>query len=125
MEPKWKTLAAEKRLRLAGSIPREWFASSIPPPQQLDVTAFPRQCGILSDREWEITEVTDVDLLLSKLSTAQWSAVEVTTAFCKRAVIAHQTVSASMNLDATSHTTTDELSVGSVLRQGFDAGCRA
>ncbi|KAI0730356.1 general amidase [Fomitopsis betulina] len=90
MQQNWKTLAAEKRQRLAGAIPKEWLASSIPPPQQLDVTAFPGQCSILSDREREITDVSDVDFLLEKVATAEWSAVEVTTAFCKRAVIAHQ-----------------------------------
>ncbi|KAI0730357.1 general amidase [Fomitopsis betulina] len=89
MEPKWYILAAEKRQRLAGAIPKEWLASSIPP-QQLDVTAFPGQCGILSDKEREITDVSDVDVLLKKVATAEWSAVEVTTAFCKRAVVAHQ-----------------------------------
>lgn len=94
MEPKWYILAAEKRQRLAGAIPKEWLASSIPP-QQLDVTAFPGQCGILSDKEREITDVSDVDVLLKKVATAEWSAVEVTTAFCKRAVVAHQAVSTS------------------------------
>ena len=126
MEQKWKILAAEKRQRLAGAIPREWLASIPSPPlQQPDVTAFPRQCGVLSDKEEEITEVTDVDYLLRKLAQAQWSAVEVTTAFCKRAVIAHQTVSAFPSLVVTSHTRTDELPIRSFLRQSFDASRRA
>ncbi|KZT66402.1 amidase [Daedalea quercina L-15889] len=90
MTEKWKSLAAEKRQRLAGAIPREWTSASIPPPEQLDVTGFPKQSGSLSSRELEITDVADVDLLLRKLATAEWSAVEVTTAFCKRAAAAHQ-----------------------------------
>ncbi|EPT04504.1 hypothetical protein FOMPIDRAFT_1113035 [Fomitopsis schrenkii] len=90
MEQKWKTLVAEKTQRLAGAIPKEWLASSIPPPQQPNVTVFPEHCGILSVKEREITGVPDVDFLLQKVATAEWSAVEVTTAFCKRAAVAHQ-----------------------------------
>ncbi|KAH9839323.1 general amidase [Rhodofomes roseus] len=90
MEPKWKSLAAEKRQRLADAIPKEWVPSSIPGPQELDVTAFPKQSRTLSGKEVKITEVTDVNALLKKLAMAEWSAVEVTTAFYKRAIIAHQ-----------------------------------
>ncbi|KAH9935666.1 general amidase [Fomitopsis serialis] len=89
---KVESLAVEKRQRLADAIPKEWVPSSTPAPHRLDVTGLPRESGILSDREIEITEVTDVDTLLRRLATAEWSAVEVTTAFYKRAVIAHQAV---------------------------------
>lgn len=111
MEQKWKTLVAEKTQRLAGAIPKEWLASSIPPPQQPNVTVFPEHCGILSVKEREITGVPDVDFLLQKVATAEWSAVEVTTAFCKRAAVAHQAVSiSSFNLHQLTHET-DELLV--------------
>ena len=52
----------------------------------------PEQCGLLTARELEITNTTDVDVLLNKLPTSAWSSVEVTTAFYKRAIIAHQLV---------------------------------
>jgi amidase len=36
----------------------------------------------------------DVEVLLKKLSSAEWSAVEVTTAYYKRAIVAQQLASA-------------------------------
>jgi len=42
--------------------------------------------------ELEITEIDDVSALLDKLAKGEWSSVEVTTAFYKRAIIAHQLV---------------------------------
>lgn len=82
-------LAAEKKVRQAASIPKEWL---IAPPSNdvLDVTDIPAKCGLLSARDLEITEVSSVADLLTKIATGTWSSVEVTTAFCKRAVIAHQ-----------------------------------
>lgn len=45
---------------------------------------------MLSQRELEITETDDVSVILKNLSTGKWSAVEVTTAFSERAIVAHQ-----------------------------------
>ncbi|KAK2460815.1 hypothetical protein APHAL10511_007285 [Amanita phalloides] len=85
----WKQLAEEKRRRRDSLIPKEWILKSPPPADQLDVTNIPEQSGILTEREVEITNA-NVDDLLSKLAVKTWSAVEVATAFAKRAVIAHQ-----------------------------------
>lgn len=52
----------------------------------------PAKCGLLTARELEITETVDVDVILRKLSAAEWSSVEVTTAFLKRATVAQQLV---------------------------------
>jgi len=88
----WKALCADKRSRQLAQIPKEWLlpASKLPPAEQLDVSAVPRECGLLTARELEITETDDVDVLLAKLASADWSAVEVVTAFYKRAIVAHQ-----------------------------------
>ncbi|KAI0068345.1 amidase signature enzyme [Artomyces pyxidatus] len=89
MSVKWQDLVADKKKRQAESIPKEWIIT--PPAEDVyDVVRFPAQTGLLSARELEITEVTDVDFLLQKLASAEWSAVEVTTAFSKRAIIAQQ-----------------------------------
>ena len=87
----WQDLAADKRKRLAAKIPSDWL---IPAPSEdvLDVTKVPLECGLLSPREIEITETTDVELLLKRLASSEWSSVEVTTAFAKRVIIAQQTV---------------------------------
>lgn len=94
MSSSWQEIVADKKARQLASIPKEWILSgaSIPPPDQLDVSGFPEACGLLSPREIDITNSL-VDILLPKLASGEWSAVEVTTAFSKRAVIAHQLVS--------------------------------
>ncbi|KAF8264302.1 general amidase [Lactarius quietus] len=89
MPTTWQELVAEKKARQAACIPKEWLI--VPPSDDiLDVTDIPAKCGLLSARDLEITEVSSVTILLSKIATGAWTSVEVTTAFCKRAVIAHQ-----------------------------------
>ncbi|KAK7215767.1 hypothetical protein V2G26_003770 [Clonostachys chloroleuca] len=66
-------------------LPRELIES---PPT--DVSGIPASCGILSKDEIEITENYDAVGLVSALAKQQYTAVAVTTAFCKRAIIAHQ-----------------------------------
>ena len=91
MSISWQEIVAEKKARQAASIPSEWL---IPPPADdvLDVTDVPVKCGLLSARELEITTISDVTVLLHKLATGEWSSVDVTTAFSKRAIVAHQVV---------------------------------
>ena len=87
----WKELVAEKKGRQAATIPKEWILTNLPPKDKLSVIDFPEKSGLLTARDIEITN-TEVDELLSKLAKGIWSAVDVTTAFSKRAVIAHQLV---------------------------------
>ncbi|KAF9229322.1 general amidase [Gyrodon lividus] len=88
--PSWFDLAADKKQRQQKAIPRDWLVKT-PPETTLDVTDFPETCGIMTTQEIEITN-TDVSVLLRKLANAEWSAVAVTTAFYKRAIIAQQLV---------------------------------
>ena len=91
-EPEWKPIAEAKRASLAELIPPAWRLPDgvLPPADALrDVTAFPNQ--FLSPREVEITE-RDATTLLGLLAKGEYTAVEVTNAFCHRAAIAHQTV---------------------------------
>ncbi|KAI0033148.1 general amidase [Vararia minispora EC-137] len=89
--PTWQELVADKRARQADETPKDWLI--VPPPtDRLNVVDFPRECGLLSPKEIEITETSDVDVLLRNLASGVLSSVEVTTAFYKRAIIAHQTV---------------------------------
>jgi len=86
----WTDVVADKKRRQIESIPKEWLVSeSVPSDEVLDVTKYPEECGLLSPEEIKIT-TTGVDDLLKKLATSEWSSVEVTTAFYKRAIIAHQ-----------------------------------
>lgn len=85
----WEDTAADKRDRIAKSIPSEWRidTSSLSD----NVMGVPAECGILSAEELEITESSAVDLV-AKLAKGELKSVTVTTAFCKRAAIAHQVV---------------------------------
>jgi amidase len=91
MPTTWQELAAEKKRRQTASIPQGWLITP-PTDDVLDVTDVPSSCGLLSTREQQITEVDKLSVLLNRLATGEWSSVEVTTAFCKRAVIAQQVV---------------------------------
>ncbi|KAF4998732.1 hypothetical protein FGRMN_3058 [Fusarium graminum] len=55
-----------------------------------DVTGIPRSCGILSKRELDITENYDATSLAAAIASRKFTSVAVVTAFCKRAMIAHQ-----------------------------------
>lgn len=90
----WKNLAAEKRARQVATIPKEWILQSLPHKEILNVIDFPEKCGLLTYREIEITN-SEANVLLEKLAKGVWSAVDVTIAFAKRAVIAHQLVRGS------------------------------
>ncbi|KAG5727449.1 Acetamidase [Termitomyces sp. T112] len=89
MTENWQHLAASKKARQQASIPKEWILKNIPSQHELNVLTFPESCGLLTPQEVEITN-THVDVLLDKLASAEWSSVAVTTAFGKRAIIAHQ-----------------------------------
>lgn len=88
----WEHRGTAKRAELAAALPKDLVLSSLPSADVRNVTAIPTSCGLLSARELDITGAT-VSGLLADLASAKYSAVEVTTAFIKRAVIAQQLVS--------------------------------
>ncbi|KAJ7175978.1 general amidase [Mycena filopes] len=85
----WQERCAQRKRAQTQSIPPDWLIEALPK-SQLNVMDVPRQCGLLSALELEITETVDVQILLDKLRAAEWSSVQVTTAFYKRAIIAQQ-----------------------------------
>ncbi|KAG6873896.1 hypothetical protein C0995_009675 [Termitomyces sp. Mi166 len=89
MSRNWQYLAASKKSRQQASIPKEWILMDLPSSNESNVLTFPDACGLLTPQEVEITN-THVDMLLKKLASAEWTSVAVTTAFGKRAIIAHQ-----------------------------------
>ncbi|KAL6233723.1 hypothetical protein BDW75DRAFT_251869 [Aspergillus navahoensis] len=89
----WQQKAQRKREELASKIPQEWRLSSdlVKKAEELDnILDIPRQSGILTEREIEITESSDATALISRLKDGELSAYEVAVAFCKRAAIAQQ-----------------------------------
>ena len=91
MSEDWKTLCAARKQRQLDAIPPQWRIDP-PPEERRNVLHVPLACGILTAREAQITETVNVETLLAKLHSAEWSSVEVTTAFYKRALIAQQLV---------------------------------
>jgi amidase len=88
----WENRARAKRTSLYSAIPREWRLT----PAQLssvesfrNVTPVPRT--FLADTEITITESKPLELL-ANIHSGTWSAELVMSAFCHRAVIAHQLV---------------------------------
>lgn len=97
-EPPWKRRCLEKRARREAHLPPAWClnAASLPASHQLDVSTVPLRSGKLTARELEITGIDEADMLLARLSDATFSAIEVATAFCKRATLAQQLVRISL-----------------------------
>lgn len=88
----WTTAATTKRDAILNSIPQEWRIAKIPSAsEQKDVTGEYVQ-QFLDKKEIEITETDAVDIA-NKVAAGEWSAVDVTKAFCHRAALAHQLVS--------------------------------
>ncbi|THY92519.1 glutamyl-tRNA amidotransferas-like protein subunit A [Aureobasidium pullulans] len=89
----WKEIAAAKNQRINDSIPKEWRidTSSLPD----NVMEIPATSGILSKTELDITNSSATDLV-AKLAAGKLKAVDVTTAFCKRAAISHQVTNCAL-----------------------------
>ena len=92
MAPDWRQIASEKRDSVLALIPEEWRVPAPPSAEeQRDVTGkFIQQ--YLDPKEIEITE-SEATAIVEKTSNGQWTAVEVTKAFCHRSAVAHQLVS--------------------------------
>jgi amidase len=89
--PSWEEIAAAKRESILESIPRKWHIPQIPSrEEQKDVTG-PYIHKFLDKAEIAITE-TDVIGIANNISSGNWTATEVTKAFCHRASLAHQFV---------------------------------
>jgi len=89
----WEKQAQVARDVLEKSIQKQWLlpADKLPSPDRLNVIHVPRECGLLSHEELQMTE-TDATGLVEKMSDGSWTAEAVLTAFLKRATIGHQLV---------------------------------
>ncbi|KAL0959790.1 hypothetical protein HGRIS_011476 [Hohenbuehelia grisea] len=85
----WQDRCARRKQAQVDSIPKDWLIT-LPSEDKGNVLDVPITCGLLTPREIEITETVDVIAILSKLKSGDWSSVETTRAFYKRAIIAHQ-----------------------------------
>lgn len=92
MATEWQHIAQQKRESIMSLLPPEWRLPE-PLPDATDLpnaTNYPR--SFLTQREIAITETHTAQQLVQLLADRTYSAVEVTSAFCHRATIAHQLV---------------------------------
>ena len=82
----WQEIAVEKRSRIDASIPQEWRI--LASPTEDSVIGYPKTSDILSAEELRLTESSATDLI-TKMAAGQLTSVTVTTAFLKRAALAH------------------------------------
>lgn len=87
----WETAAREAREGIERAIPSKWRLQEGQKEGLKDFTQVPVTCGLLSEKDIEITEL-DASSLTRKLASGELSATSVTEAFCGRAAIAHQLV---------------------------------
>ncbi|KEF54493.1 amidase [Exophiala aquamarina CBS 119918] len=91
----WKSLVAQKRAQVDEQLPQEWrlpaeILNTVSASANINVLNIPRECGILTAKEIDITEKHDAVALVEQMANKRLTASEVTLAFCKRAAIAHQ-----------------------------------
>ncbi|KAH7075399.1 acetamidase [Paraphoma chrysanthemicola] len=82
----WQSRAADKRSRIASSIPSEWNIPSTIPDDKATFD-YPSTSGVLSAQELELTGLSATELV-QKLSKGEVKSVDITLAFCKRAAVA-------------------------------------
>lgn len=90
----WQEIVASKRKALYGLIPEDWL---LPSEVLTRAENTPKLVGsfiesLLDQGTKEITALDPVDIV-ARIRDGTFTAVEVTTAFCKRAAYAHQLVS--------------------------------
>lgn len=97
-EPAYLAIAQRKQAQLNAGIPAEWrlpanlVAGILSPAesitnvkqyQRVNVMDIPRKCGLLTRKELEFTENSDVRGLLTQMADGKLSAEEVAKGFCK------------------------------------------
>lgn len=87
----WEKIHDAKKAEQDARIPAEWKLQELPSDTVRDLRPYAKKSGILSEKELGITE-EDATSLMDKLADGIYSAVEVVTAYCKRAAVAHQLV---------------------------------
>lgn len=95
--PDWDQLIKEKRAHRDSLIPKEWrlpehILKQVSPEAPLSAFALLEEANVLTKEEKDLTENYDATALVQGLASRKFTALQVTTAFCKRAAIAQQLV---------------------------------
>lgn len=94
----WETIAQESQAELLQSIPYRWRLNLDEYLSMTDVTNVPYKCGILTDAQLEITELTAVEIV-RRLESRELKAVQVLEAFAARTAVAHQLACKCLQFD--------------------------
>jgi amidase len=89
----WQKIQAAKKAEQDSRIPKEWKLrdDDFPVANTADLRPIAASSGILSEKELLITGPKyDATSLLAEIAAGTYTAVEVVTAFCKRAAIGQQ-----------------------------------
>ena len=92
LEMSWEEVSKKAQADLLNSLPTKWRISTETLASVTDVSQIPKTCGILSQRQIQITELTATELA-KRIACRKLKAVEVLEAFAARAAISHQLVS--------------------------------
>lgn len=88
----WRTISASAQGEVLNAIPKQWrLSSDLKKTTNFDARSVPKDSGLLSLKQLEITELTATELL-EAIHNGRLTAVDATEAFCARAAIAHQMV---------------------------------
>ena len=89
----WKSTSERKLAERDARIPSEWRVplDKLPSGSVRDVVHFPRDSGLFTARELEITEASAADIV-ARIAQGQWTSLDVTEAFCKRTAVAQQLI---------------------------------
>lgn len=83
MPENWQIVARKKKDEQSTRIPKEWILKSLPSSDVKTYLNIPRECGILSQEEIEITEKYDATGLAEAIRAKKLKSVDVVRAFCK------------------------------------------
>jgi hypothetical protein len=81
--PKWQSIAWQKKDQQFARIPSQWRLPQLPPSTVTNYLQIPRECGLLTDKELDITGNYDATALAQAIRERKFTCVHVTTAFCK------------------------------------------
>lgn len=88
----WEAIAKKSQANVLLSVPERWRIDANAYSSLKDVTGVPASCGLLSEEQLDITELTATEIV-ERLASHKLTAVRVLEAFAGRAAIAHQLVS--------------------------------
>lgn len=81
--PKWQAVSWQKKDQQFACIPSQWRLPQLPPSSVTNYLNIPRDSGLLTDKELEITEDYDATALAEAIRERKLSCIDVATAFCK------------------------------------------